>query len=221
MDFIKQEMLDAGVPIILVGHSIGSHISLRMLEKSPEKVLYCIGLYPFLKVNSDSFQQSIIRNLCRSSFTCAAVSLIVSSFGFLPRSASKFIISKSLGKSWSTTAIEAACSHLLNYHTVRNMLFMAMTEFEKLSEEPDWAFWEMNKRKLAFLFGTDDHWGPLQMLEEISCQVPEISLSIEREGHTHAFSCTQAGSTWVAEYVASSIKDHLSSDTFSGPRKAL
>ena len=24
-----------------------------------------------------------------------------------------------------------------------------------------------NKEKLAFLFGGDDHWGPLQMLEEV------------------------------------------------------
>lgn len=56
---------------------------------------------------------------------------------------------------------------------------------------------------------------------QISGRVPEIALSIEREGHTHAFSCTEAGSTWVAEYVASMIRDEiLSSDTCTGPRKA-
>lgn len=113
----------------------------------------------------------------------------------------------------------------------------------QLSEEPDWAFLKMNRSKIAFLFGSDDHWGPLHMFEEVSSsnseswfehwkiknsfkahpimllffqisdQVPEIALSIEREGHTHAFSCTEAGASWVAQYVASLTKDKiLSSD---------
>lgn len=49
----------------------------------------------------------------RSSIACAAVSLIVASLGLLPSSASKFTVAKSLGRSWSRTAIEATCSHLL------------------------------------------------------------------------------------------------------------
>ncbi|KAF2307698.1 hypothetical protein GH714_030891 [Hevea brasiliensis] len=80
------------------------------------------------------------------------------------------------------------------YHVMRNVLFMTMTEFQELSKTPDWTFLRENKDKITFLFGDDDHWGPLQMLEEISKQVPDIALSIEREGHTHNFSCTEAGS---------------------------
>jgi hypothetical protein len=33
---------------------------------------------------------------------------------------------------------------------------------------PDWAFMRENHEKIAFLFGVDDHWGPLQMFEEVS-----------------------------------------------------
>ncbi|KAL9256401.1 Lipid droplet-associated hydrolase-like protein [Drosera capensis] len=78
------------------------------------------------------------------------------------------------------------------YHTIRNMLFMARTEFSKLSETPDWDFMRAKVEKFAFVFGEDDHWGPLSMLEKISKQVPGVSLSIEREGHMHAFSCSEA-----------------------------
>jgi hypothetical protein len=46
---------------------------------------------------------------------------------------------------------------------------------------------------------------------QISKQVPGISLSIEREGHTHSFCCTEAGSEWVAHHVASLIKKKISS----------
>lgn len=43
---------------------------------------------------------------------------------------------------------------------------------------------------------------------QISKQVPGIALSIER-GHKHAFSCTEAGASCVAKYVASLIKNQL------------
>lgn len=114
-----------------------------------------------------------------------------------------------LGPSWSVTAIDAACSHLLRYHTMRNVLFMAMTEFLKLSEEPDWTFIRAKQDEIAFLFGVDDHWGPLAHLEEISKRAPGVALSVETEGHTHGYCCTEAGSFWVADYVANLIKSQM------------
>ncbi|KAG6743991.1 hypothetical protein POTOM_052695 [Populus tomentosa] len=219
VDFIKQELQNNELPIVLVGHSIGSYISLEIL-RFLEKVTYLIGLYPFLMLNPLSKQQSNIENVAESSILSALLSFSVASLGLLPQCTLRFILSKSLGSSWSDTAIDAACSHLLQYHTFRNMLYMALMEFRKLSEMPDWAFMRENHEKIAFLFGVDDHWGPLQMFEEalfnslscsqISKQVPGISLSIEREGHTHSFCCTEAGSEWVAHHVASLIKKKLS-----------
>ncbi|KAM3689629.1 hypothetical protein ACB098_09G062700 [Castanea mollissima] len=208
MDFIKQELENIEVPIILVGHSIGSYISIDMFRRSSEKVIYCIGLYPFLALNLQSTEQSIIGKIAASRVVSAALSLMVAALGFLPRSALRLIVTNSLAKSWSAVAVEATCSHLVQYHTMRNVLFMAMTEFRKLTATPDWAFMREKKEKLAFLFGGDDHWGPLQMFEEISKQVPGIALSIER-GHNHAFSCTEAGASCVAKYVASLIKNQL------------
>ncbi|KAE8098622.1 hypothetical protein FH972_016668 [Carpinus fangiana] len=208
MDFIKQELENTEVPILLVGHSIGSYIALDMFRRSSEKVAYCIGLYPFLALNPQSREQSIIGKIAASQILSAAISLIVASLGFLPIRALRLIITNSLGKSWSTVAVDAACSHLVQYHTLRNILFMAMTEFKKLTETPDWAFVREKQEKLAFLFGVDDHWGPLQMFEEISKHVPGIALSVERD-HTHAFACTEAGSSCVAKFIASLIENRL------------
>ncbi|KAJ4837451.1 hypothetical protein Tsubulata_015302 [Turnera subulata] len=242
-DFVRQEMQNVEVPIVLVGHSIGSYISLEMLRRCSGKVTYFLGLYPFLMVNQQSRAQSVIGNIAESSILSAILSCAAASLGLLPKIASRLIVSKTIGNSWSDTAIEASCSHLLQYHTVRNMLFMAMTEFrevillatDKLAEKPDWAFVRKNGDKIAFLFGEDDHWGPLHMFEEVSFQfggyglvlnpvpclqiskqVPDIPLSIEREGHIHAFSCTDAGSIWVAKHVATLIKNQISSLSFLG-----
>ncbi|XP_050380649.1 uncharacterized protein LOC126797927 isoform X1 [Argentina anserina] len=226
-DFIKQELQNIAVPLLLalscccvlcelihdllqVGHSIGSYISMEMFKMSPEKVTYCVGLYPFLTVNPLSTKQTSIAKTAESRFVCVALSFIVALLGLLPRSLLRFVVRTFLGKSWSAAAVEAACSHLVKYHTMRNILYLAKTEFQKLSETPDWAFMRENQQKIAFLFGIDDHWGPMQMFEEIGKQVPDAALSIEKEGHTHAFCCTEAGSLWVAEHVASLIKNKVS-----------
>ncbi|KAL9271418.1 Lipid droplet-associated hydrolase-like protein, partial [Drosera capensis] len=190
MDFIDHKLQSKAVPIILV--------------------IYCIGLYPFLAVDMQSAKQTTIRKITESPILSLMVSLLAAALALLPNQQLRLIIKKSLGKSWSVTAIEAGCTHLLKYHTIRNMLFMARTEFAKLSETPDWDFMRAKVEKIAFVFGEDDHWGPLSMLEKISKQVPGVSLSIEREGHMHAFSCSEAGSLWAAQRVASLIKEHAS-----------
>lgn len=43
---------------------------------------------------------------------------------------------------------------------------------------------------------------------QIRKQVPDVVLEVEREGHSHAFSCTESGSLWVAHHVTTLIKNH-------------
>ncbi|CAI9097636.1 OLC1v1034109C2 [Oldenlandia corymbosa var. corymbosa] len=212
MTFMEQELGDNEVPIVLVGHSIGAHICLEMFKRSPEKVRYCVCLYPFLAINTKSSTQSIIRKIAASPLICAAVSSIVAFFGILPIWASRFIVKSSLGKLWSSSAVDALCTHVFQYHSIRNVLFMAMTEFKELAEAPDWDFIREKRRQFSFLFGLDDHWGPLHLSEEIAKQVPDVVLEVERGGHTHAFSCTEAGSLWVAKHVASWITNYNKSN---------
>lgn len=216
VDFIRQELQTVEVPIVLVGHSIGSYMSLEILRRCTGKVNYFVGLYPFLMLNQLSGKQSLIGNIAESTILSTILSCVVASLGLLPKIASKFIVSKTIGKSWSDIAIEAVCTRLLKYHTIRNVLFMAMMEFRKLAETPDWELMRKNKDKIAFLFGDDDHWAPLHMFDEISKRVPDIPLSIEREGHTHTFCSTQAGSIWVAKHVASLLKNQMSSRNYHG-----
>ncbi|XP_021289963.1 lipid droplet-associated hydrolase isoform X2 [Herrania umbratica] len=185
MEFIKGQNIK--VPLVLVGHSIGSYISLEMLRRLPKKAVYCIGLYPFLALNLQSKKQSTIVRIAMSRVLSATLSFLVASLGLLPRQVLRLIFKLSVGKSWSNTALEAGCSHLSQYHTMRNVLFMARTEFRKLSETPDWEFMRENQDKIAFMYGIDDHWGPLKMFEEISKQHRALLYQL-KGGDTHIVS---------------------------------
>ncbi|KAJ8565254.1 hypothetical protein K7X08_007830 [Anisodus acutangulus] len=209
MNFIEHELQDAEVPIVLIGHSIGSYISLDIFKRLQGKVTYCIYLYPFLAVNTKSSTQAFIKKIAASRTLCTGLSSIVAILGLLPAWISRILVKNSVGNSWCPSAVEALCTHVLQYHTVQNMLYMAMTEFEKLSEEPDWSFMREKKSQMAFLFGSDDHWGPLHLYEEISNKVPGAVLAVEGGDYTHAFSCTDAGSLWVAHHVAGLIKNYF------------
>lgn len=209
VDFIEQELQHSEQPIVLVGHSIGAYIGLEVFKRFQNKINFFVGLYPFLKMNKSSVTQSAIGYIARSSLLSKLVSLSASFIGSLRPSIRSGIVRRFLGPSWSVTAVDAVCCHLLRYNTVCNVLFMAMTEFEKLTEEPDWTFIKAKEDKIAFLFGVDDHWGPLSHLEEISKHAPRVTLSVETEGHTHGYCCTEAGSVWVADYIANLIKNQM------------
>ncbi|KAF6170012.1 hypothetical protein GIB67_034404 [Kingdonia uniflora] len=125
--------------MLKVGHSIGSYISLEILRRFPDQVTYCIGLYPFLSLNKESTEQTVIEKIaaydffsaCESKILCVMLSTIIAVLGLFPNWATAFIVRRSFGNTWSSTAVEAVCSHLLKYHTMRNVLFMAMSEFAK------------------------------------------------------------------------------------------
>nr|XP_009800826.1 PREDICTED: UPF0554 protein isoform X3 [Nicotiana sylvestris] len=193
LNFIEHELQDVEVPLVLVGHSIGSYISLDIFRRFQEKVTYCICLYPFLAVNTKSSTQAIIKKIAVSRTLCTGLSSLAAILALLPAWISRFLVKKSVGKSWSPPAVEALCKHVL-----------------RLSEVPDWSFMREKKSQMAFLFGVDDHWGPLHIYEEISNNVPGAVLTVEQGGYTHAFSCTEAGSLWVAQHVSGLIKNYLS-----------
>ncbi|KAL9271419.1 Lipid droplet-associated hydrolase-like protein [Drosera capensis] len=202
MDFKDNKLETKGIPIVLVGHSIGAHMSLEIFKRAPRKeVVYYLGLYPFLAMNAKSLIQTIVGPLSMSPVLSLIASLLVALMGLLPVQVLRYILKKTFGKSWTPSSIDLLCTHLLQYHLIRNSLFMTKTEFEKFTDAPDWDFMRAKRDQIAFLFSTDDHWGPLSMLEEISKQVPGLALSIEREGHTHGFECSEAGSLWVAHHT--------------------
>nr|GEX85505.1 retrovirus-related Pol polyprotein from transposon TNT 1-94 [Tanacetum cinerariifolium] len=66
-----------------------------------------------------------------------------------------------------------------------NVLYLMMTAFEELVKEMYWEFIRKKRNQIAFLYGDDDHSGPLCMHDEIVKQVPDAVVEIEKEGHSY------------------------------------
>ncbi|XP_060196494.1 uncharacterized protein LOC132625893 isoform X4 [Lycium barbarum] len=162
MNFIEHELQDAEVPIVLVGHSIGSYISLDIVKRLQGKVTYCIFLYPFIAVNTKSSTQAFIKKISASRTLCTGLSSIVAILGLLPAWISRILVKNSVGNSWCPSAVEALCTHVL----------------------------------------------------KISSKVPGAVVALEGGDYTHAFSCTDAGSLWVAQHVSTLIKNYFSKIKF-------
>ena len=46
------------------------------------------------------------------------------------------------------------------------------------------------------------------VLVKVSKNAPSVNLTIEKEGHTHAFCCINTRSAWVANHTVDVIKEH-------------
>ncbi|KAG5556466.1 hypothetical protein RHGRI_006914 [Rhododendron griersonianum] len=200
----------------------------------------------------------------RSPILSVAASFAVGLLGLLPTQASRFLVRHSVGKSWCTSAVEALCTHVLQYHVMRNVLFLAMTEFKKVisiysvlsdclskyltrfshyitntnpvaDRGPRTFRRRRHRRRHPAVSSANDALVvaalvPSQRLPrrktlvayralvrpptahggnparssggratnpfDISSNVPGAALAVEREGHSHAFSCSTAGSLW-------------------------
>jgi len=210
VQYVRERLLleSPDLPLVLVGHSIGAYIALEMLKKFPSQVVHVSGLYPFLTLNKQSKFQGVLGKVVGSRALCTLISTFADLVGRLPNHISRVLVKVLLGRVWDPLAIDVTCRYMLQKNVVQNFLYMGRTEFALLSPEPDWNFLKQNQTKTSFLFGIDDHWGPLSLLDEMCKKVPELEVATEREGHLHAFCCTKAGSDWVARYAADTIFNH-------------
>ncbi|GAQ78211.1 hypothetical protein KFL_000090570 [Klebsormidium nitens] len=196
---------DQGLPVILVGHSIGAHIALELLRRFPKLVTKVIGLYPFLSLNLDSSEQKILGRATRFYPARLAFSTLAGTLGFLPASLQMALLRSTIGKAWDQPAIDVTRRYMLTHHVAANYVYMGATEFETFArlELPDWEFLDSQKGKVALLFGADDHWGPISLSDLARERVPLLHIIEEKEGLLHAFCCTRRGSLWVAKVIHS------------------
>ncbi|GJP48872.1 hypothetical protein CLOM_g8146 [Closterium sp. NIES-68] len=192
---------------IVVGHSIGAHIAVEMRRHLPTHVAHVVGLFPFLAFNHHSDQQRRLKLVASLTPLLAVVAALLQVLRALPTGVKRWAVRRGVGKAWSSSAVHVTATAMLRYGMLRNYAYMGHTEFIYFSQrEFDWAFLGSNAPHFTFIFGRDDHWGPLHLHQEMQERVPQVAAYVDEEGHEHTFCCTDKGASSIATHVAKLLR---------------
>ena len=171
----------------LVGHSIGSHVALHVVnEMRSEEMEKMVGLMPFLHVNEKSKMQKFLAWLVSLRVVVRAVAKLL---GFMQRC-------KALKKAIENRATKGMKSELGISVTKRwaremslvNMALMGDTEFKFLR---DWKgnvvdAMKAHAKKICFVYAGEDHWGPLHQRDKLMDEIEGLEI-VTDESYEHAF----------------------------------
>ncbi|CAI7886447.1 unnamed protein product [Closterium sp. NIES-54] len=192
---------------VVVGHSIGAHIAVEMRRHLPSHVAHVVGLFPFLAFNHQSDEQRRLKLIASLTPLLAVVAALLQVVRVLPARVVQWVVRRGVGKAWSQGAVHVTATAMLRYNMLRNYAYMGHTEFIYFSErEFDWAFLSSNAPHFTFIFGRDDHWGPLHLHQQMQERVPEVAAYVDEEGHEHTFCCTDRGASSIAMHVAKLLR---------------
>ncbi|CAI5995892.1 unnamed protein product [Closterium sp. NIES-65] len=192
---------------VVVGHSIGAHIAVEMRRHLPSHVVHVVGLFPFLTFNHQSDEQRRLKLIASLTPLLAVVAALLQVVRVLPARVVQWVVRRGVGKAWSHGAVHVTATAMLRYNMLRNYAYMGHTEFIYFSQrEFDWAFLSSNAPHFTFIFGRDDHWGPLHLHQQMQERVPEVAAYVDEEGHEHTFCCTDRGASRIATHVAKLLR---------------
>ena len=171
----------------LVGHSIGSHVALHVVNEMRSEVMEkMVGLMPFLHVNEKSKMQKFLAWLVSLRVVVRAVAKLL---GFMQRC-------KALKKAIENRATKGMKSELGISVTKRwaremslvNMALMGDTEFKFLR---DWKgnvvdAMKAHAKKICFVYAGEDHWGPLHQRDKLMDEIEGLEI-VTDESYEHAF----------------------------------
>eukprot|EP01098_Paradermamoeba_levis_P010447 TRINITY_DN4389_c0_g1_i1.p1 TRINITY_DN4389_c0_g1~~TRINITY_DN4389_c0_g1_i1.p1 ORF type:complete len:322 (-),score=77.59 TRINITY_DN4389_c0_g1_i1:176-1075(-) len=167
---------------ILIGHSIGAYICVKVKKRKNESVVHVVNLFPTFKKLWDGLAfpvRVLVQPMIRQGFATL--------LHYSPTSVTNFLLYMS-GR--LTDEAKYVISSSLDYHLVLNMLHMAWTEtkeVDELDDEEILHIFNNHQSHLSFIYGTSDPYTPLHFYEEMKQQLPEAEVQTAEEGVAHAF----------------------------------
>ncbi len=197
----------APAPLMLVGHSIGAHLALRVLAARPDRVTHVVGLYPFLQNNARSRVQQALAAAVRLAPLVWLVSRLAALLALLPaplrRGLLRPVMRHAVGL--DDAAVDVSCDWL-RAHSVLNTCLLGASEFAALAAPPDWAALRLHAPRIALYYGPpDDIWAPPEHAAAVRVNAPGVAVAIDGT-HGHMYCTTAAGSQHVARATAALLR---------------
>ncbi|XP_058035525.1 lipid droplet-associated hydrolase isoform X2 [Ahaetulla prasina] len=194
------------VKLILIGHSIGSYLALKIMKHSPEvEILRSILLFPTIERMAQSPQGKLLTPLlCHLRYI---LYIPIYLFTLLPERVKSFLVPFALN--WQKLNDETVVTTLvdmLNMDCIANIMYLGSQEMRSVQER-DSSTIKQHLNKLIFYYGATDSWCPLQYCEEMKMEFPDGDIRICEKGIGHSF--VLDSSKEMAEMITDWIQDDL------------
>ncbi|OZC07994.1 hypothetical protein X798_04990 [Onchocerca flexuosa] len=177
--------------LILIGHSIGSYLMLRMLPDLLEhefNVIRCIALFPTIEHMAESPNgERLLPWLKKFCKWDGVVKVVFSWLTYLPDSVKErictFLIRKR-NECFSPCILQSVVE-IVDINVIRNIIFMAMDELLTVSNLDETLL--LYNDRCRFLYGTVDQWCPLRYALEMQERLGKNIVIIDDKKCEHAF----------------------------------
>lgn len=188
--FIRQ-YIDPRKKIILIGHSLGSYITLQMLKRmeNTDNIKQVILLFPVFERTMETTSGKFWVPMTQLLQTPAVKTTKL--VEMLPQSVKKslidFIAHQRKFSSSSKASLVTGVSSLVTPNGLRNMSQIArdlakigsIGELENVINE--------HKNKMTFYYGANDQWTPLKFYIEMKQRFPDVDIRLDDKTIGHAF----------------------------------
>lgn len=184
-----EQLLPKNHRLILIGHSIGSYMVLKMLNRLENRLDRAFLLFPTIERMKESPSgQRFVRfypiMIYLLPFLCLLVQILFP-FEWLKRKLINWYFSSS-PKEDRSILVDTVLYDLLNAQTIRNLLRMANEEMSVVVKRDD----DLIKHflpKLTFYYGTNDHWVPNDIAKQMMNLYPKGDITECTNKYMHAF----------------------------------
>ena len=188
IEFIREE-LPPDQQLILIGHSIGVYIVLKMLEIPfiSKRLVHAVCLFPaieHLKETPNGKFWMPVSKYCR--FPLALLAL---SFSYMPIWFKNMLVAwRAKGRPVHEHLIKP-CHSCVSFSLINRALYMAASEMEHLNEMDEQlvAVIQENIKKLTFYYGACDKWAPMSFFKRMVTRFPLADIRLCTSGYPHDF----------------------------------
>ncbi|EJD76178.1 hypothetical protein LOAG_16814 [Loa loa] len=176
---------------ILIGHSIGSYLMLRILPdllKYEFNIIRCIALFPTIEHMAESPKgEHLLPWLKKFRNWDGVVQTLFSCLRYLPNSVKERICTFVMGNrcQYFPPCILRSAVEIVDINVIRNIIFMAVDELLTVSNLDESLL--RHSDRFRFLYGTTDQWCPLRYALEMQKRLGKDLVIIDDKKCEHAF----------------------------------
>lgn len=207
-EFIRH-YIPSDVKIHIIGHSIGSYITLELLKSDDinKRIKHCYFLFPTIEHMADSPNGKMFIAFIQSNYKL--VYCIAALLAYIPTKLIAIIVSLVM---WCRSIPQAHLSPVLMHFrptVLSKIIFMANDEMMRV-QTPNYQIIEKNKKRLTFIYSLTDKWTPITYYERLVARFPDIDAQVTDE-FRHAFVINT--SYEMAAFISARILDKTEKTT--------